>query len=139
MGRQPLRRPLWVPADPGYPRAGMPMKTFKLIATVSSDSPAAVRAPLKAFLGAGGAIEPTDDGFKIEATLSGESAKDLNRQLLSELRRAEKKTRLRAEWTSGGVTEKFFDYVPKGTKAAEMGTRVTALPDAARSRRPRAG
>ena len=42
-----------------------------------------------------------------------------NRQLLSELRRAEKKTRLRAEWTSGGVTEKFFDYVPKGTKKAE--------------------
>jgi hypothetical protein len=38
---------------------------------------------------------------------------------LSEMRRAEKKTRLRAEWTSGGITEKFFDYVPKGTKKAE--------------------
>jgi hypothetical protein len=33
--------------------------------------------------------------------------------LLSELRRVEKKTRLRAEWTSGNTTERFFDYVPK--------------------------
>jgi hypothetical protein len=89
------------------------------VATVSSDTPAAVRAPLKTFVGAGAKIEPTDDGFKIEAKLSGETAKDLNRQLLSELRRVEKKTRLRAEWTSGGVTEKFFDYVPKGTRKAE--------------------
>jgi len=97
----------------------MSSKTFKLSATVSSDSPDAVRAPLDGFLGPKATIEPTGDGFKIVATLSGESAKDLNRQLLSELRRVEKKTRLRAEWTSGNVTEKFFDYVPKGTKKAE--------------------
>ena len=97
----------------------MPRKKFKIVATVSSDRPAAVRAALETFLGAGATIEATDDGFEIEAKLSGESAKDLNRQLLSEMRRAEKKTRLRAEWTSGGVTEKFFDYVPKGTKKAE--------------------
>ena len=96
----------------------MPKKTFKLVATVSSDSPAAVRAPLKAFLRASATIKPTDDGFEIEANLAGESAKDLNRQLLSAMRRVEKKTRLRAEWTSGGVTEKFFDYVPKGTTKA---------------------
>lgn len=94
----------------------MPKKTFKLVATVSSDSPAAVRAPLEQVVGAKAKIEPIDDGFRIEAKLSGESAKDLNRQLLSEMRRAEKKTRLRAEWTSSGVTERFFDYVPKGTK-----------------------
>lgn len=91
-------------------------KTFKLVATISSDSPAAIRAPLERVIGSKAKIEPTDDGFRVEATLSGESAKDLNRQLLSEMRRAEKKTRLRAEWTSGGVTEKFFDYVPKGKK-----------------------
>jgi hypothetical protein len=97
----------------------MPKKTFKLMATVSSDTPAAIRAPLERVLGSKAKIEPTDDGFKIEVVLAGVSAKDLNRQLLSEMRRAEKKTRLRAEWTSGGVTEKFFDYVPKGTKEAE--------------------
>lgn len=113
-----LRSLPWLPY-PGYRDDAMPKKTFKLVATVSSDSPTAVRAPLKTFLGAGATIEATDDGFKIEANLSGESAKELNRQLLSEMRRAEKKTRLRAEWTSGGATEKFFDYVPKGTKKAE--------------------
>jgi hypothetical protein len=95
-----------------------PKKRFTLVATVSSDSPDAVRAPLKMFLGSKAKIEATDEGFRVEAALMGESAKDLNRQLLSEMRRAEKKTRLRAEWTSGGVTEKFFDYVPKGTKKA---------------------
>ncbi len=94
-------------------------KTFSLVARVSSDSPAAVRAPLDRVVGSKAKIEATDDGFRVEATLSGESAKDLNRQLLSEMRRAEKKTRLRAEWTSGGITEKFFDYVPRGTKKAE--------------------
>ena len=94
-------------------------KTFKLVGTVSSDNPAAVRSPLERVVGSKAKIKPTDDGFHVEATIHGESAKDLNRKLLSEMRRAEKKTRLRAEWTSGDVTEKFFDYVPKGTKKAE--------------------
>jgi hypothetical protein len=46
----------------------------------------------------------------------GASAKELNRSLLSALRRAEKRTRLRSEWTSkDGVTERYFDYVLKKT------------------------
>jgi hypothetical protein len=57
--------------------------------------------------------------FLVEAEVEGESAKDLNRSLLSALRRTEKKTRLRAEWTSGGTTAKFFDYVPKGTRKSD--------------------
>ncbi len=36
----------------------------------------------------------------------------------SALRRIERKTRLRAEWTSDNTTERFFDYVPKGTRQA---------------------
>jgi len=28
----------------------------------------------------------------------------------------ERKTRLHAEWTAGGSVERFFDYVPKGTR-----------------------
>jgi hypothetical protein len=87
---------------------------------VSSDSPAAVRAPLRGFLGPKARIGRTEDGFRVEATIVGDSAKDLNRQLLSEMRRLERKTRLRAEWRSDGVTEKFFDYVPKGTKKTEL-------------------
>ena len=51
-----------------------------------------------------------------EATMEGASAKELNRSLLSELRRVEKKTRLRAEWTCNNTTEKYFDYVLKKTE-----------------------
>ena len=42
----------------------------------------------------------------------------LNRTLLAQLRRVERKTRLRAEWTHAGLTERFFHYVPKGNGPA---------------------
>jgi hypothetical protein len=45
--------------------------------------------------------------------MEGESARELNRSLLSALRKVEKRTRLRAEWTSGETTERFLDYVSK--------------------------
>jgi hypothetical protein len=38
--------------------------------------------------------------------------------LLSALRRVERRTRLRAEWTGNGETQRFFDYVPKGVSPA---------------------
>ena len=97
----------------------MALMTFKLSATVKSENLDGVRAPIENLLGPEANIERNDDGFKIDALVAGESAKDLNRQLLSEMRRVEKKTVLRAEWTWGGVTEKFFDYVPKGTRKME--------------------
>jgi hypothetical protein len=56
------------------------------------------------------------DGFEVDAELTGESTRDLNWRLLSEMRKAERRTRLRAEWTADGVIERFFDYVPKGKK-----------------------
>jgi len=62
------------------------------------------------------------DEFEVDAELTGESARDLNRRLLSEMRKAERRTRLRAEWTADGVTERFFDYVPKGKK--KVNTRI---------------
>jgi hypothetical protein len=46
----------------------------------------------------------------MEAKLSGESARDLNRALLSALCRRQRRTRLRSEWTRGRITERFFDY-----------------------------
>jgi hypothetical protein len=50
----------------------------------------------------------------VEAELAGESPKELNRSLLSALRRAEKKTRLRSQWTApDGTVERYFDYVLK--------------------------
>jgi hypothetical protein len=90
-------------------------RTFKLSARISSDNPSAVGPVLKRLVGKG-KIKAVQDGFEVEANLEGDSARTLNRMLLSELRRAEKKTRIRAEWTSGSTIEKFFDYVPKGIR-----------------------
>jgi len=92
-------------------------KSFRLDAHISSDSPQAIRPVLEEMVGPV-SIEPTPDGFHVKATMSGESARELNKDLLSALRRAERKTRLRALWTSGRTTERFFDYVPKGRTEA---------------------
>jgi hypothetical protein len=92
----------------------MTEQSFRLLADVSSDDPAAIE-PLLRQLIVGGQITTTADGFHLEANMTGTSARDLNRGLLSALRRVERRTRLRAEWTAAGVTYRFFDYVPKGT------------------------
>lgn len=90
-------------------------KHFKLVARVSSSSPKVVRPVLEGAV-AGGSVKESGDEFLVEAEMEGESAKDLNRSLLSALRKAEKRTRLRAEWTSeDGTTQRFFDYVLKKT------------------------
>lgn len=93
----------------------MAQRTFKLSARISSDNPSAVEPVLKRLISKG-KIKAAQDGYEVEAVLEGENARGLNRMLLSELRRAEKKTRIRAEWTSGSTIEKFFDYVPKGIR-----------------------
>ncbi len=96
----------------------MGRKRFQLSARISSNSPERIEALLRKLAGAGGTVKRTADGFEVEAVLEGESARDLNRGLLSEMRRLEKKTRLRAQWTHADTVEKFFDYVPKGTAHA---------------------
>ena len=64
-----------------------------------------------------GSLREVGGEFVIEAKMEGENARDLNRTLLSALRRVVKKTRMRAEWTSADkVTERFFDYALKQTK-----------------------
>ncbi len=94
----------------------MSTRSFDLVADVSSADPAAIEPMLRRLVD--GEITPTPDGFHVVATHSGESAKELNRSLLSALRRVERRTRLRAAWTAGGVTERFFDYVSKGSRPA---------------------
>ena len=89
---------------------------FHLVADVSSDDLPAIEPVLRQVVSQG--VARTSSGFHLDATMTGPSARDLNRSLLSALRRAERRTRLRAEWTSGGVTERFFDYAPKGTRSA---------------------
>jgi hypothetical protein len=94
----------------------MAQNKFRLRANVSSDDLPAIKPTLERIIANKGTIRETDQGFEVEAVLEGESARDLNRMVLSELRRAEKRTRIRAEWKSGDTIERFFDYVPKGTR-----------------------
>lgn len=94
--------------------AGMPW--FHVVAEVSSDDPAAVR-PVLAEQVRGDVREHTG-GFHVEGEVQGEDVRDANRTLLSALRREERRTRLRAEWTDGTLVHRFFDYVPKGTRPA---------------------
>ena len=91
----------------------MAKKTFTLMARISTENPRAVKPVLEGLV-LKESITATEEGFLIEAAMQGESARELNKSLLSALRRVERKTRLRAEWKSGDTTERFFDYVPKG-------------------------
>jgi hypothetical protein len=93
----------------------MVLKKFRLSANASSDNLPAIKPVLEHIFESKGTIKEIDKGFEIDAELEGEGAVALNRTLLSELRRAEKKTRMRSQWTSSAIIEKFFDYVPKGT------------------------
>ena len=88
---------------------------LQLDARVSSDSPDAVGRFLVAKLGANSTTREGGDWI-VHAEIKGASARDANRELLTELRRVERKTRLRAEWTSAGLVERFFDYVSDGTR-----------------------
>ena len=94
---------------------------FRLVADVSSDDPGAVGPVLQALID--GEISTTTDGFHIEATVRGQDARELNRTLLSALRRTERRTRLRSEWTAGGTTHRFFDYASKGSRPSTQPER----------------
>jgi hypothetical protein len=90
-------------------------KRFRVVARVSSSNPKAIKPVLEQAI-TSGSIKEVKGELVVEAEMNGESAKELNRSLLSTLRRVEKKTRLRAEWTSDdGTTQRFFDYVLKTT------------------------
>jgi hypothetical protein len=91
-------------------------KKFRLSARISSDNPSAVKGVIERIISGNGTIKPCGEGFEVSAELDGESARELNRMLLSEMRRVEKKTRIRSEWVLNDTVEKFFDYVSKGTR-----------------------
>ena len=84
---------------------------FHLSARVSSDRPEAIEPVLRQRIPSG-TVRREGTEFVVDSSWEGASTKELNRTLLSELRRAEKRTRLRAEWTSpDGTIERYFDYV----------------------------
>ena len=91
-------------------------KTIKRCATISSENLSAVNTVLEHIIGDSGSIKQAGKGFEVVAELKGESARDLNRMMLSEMRRVEKKTSIRSQWTYEGTTEKFFDYALKQSK-----------------------
>ena len=87
---------------------------FELVARISTENPDAVRPVLHAFLErTSGMLREEDGAFVLEAVLAGEDARELNRTLLSALRKVEKRTRLRAQWKHGTEVEHFFDYALK--------------------------
>jgi hypothetical protein len=88
--------------------------TFKLHARINRSDARTIRQALDQFA-AKDSVSEAGDEFLVEAEMEGASAKELNRTLLSALRKVEKRTTLRAEWTSGDTTERFFDYVLKKT------------------------
>jgi hypothetical protein len=87
---------------------------LKLKARVNRSDDRTIRHALEQ-LSAQGSVRKDGDEFVVEAEMEGASAKELNRTLLSALRQVEKRTTLRAEWTSGDTTKRFFDYVLKKT------------------------
>lgn len=88
---------------------------FKLKAQVSRSEAKTIWRALEQ-LAAEDSVRKADEGFVVEAEMEGTSAREMNRTLLSALRKVERKTTLRAEWISGDhTTERFFDYVLKKT------------------------
>jgi hypothetical protein len=92
------------------------MVLFRLNGEVSSENLSAIQPLLTQI--AGGQVTANVAGLHVEGAMEGTDARDVNRRLLSALRRIEKRTRLRAEWTAGDTTYRFFDYVPKSERPA---------------------
>jgi hypothetical protein len=97
---------------------------YTIRARVSTERPEEIRSVLRGMFPTG-AITLTGDPNEIvlRGSLDGANAAELNRTLLSEMRRVDRRTRLRAEWSLEGRTEKFFDYVAKGVRGPADGVR----------------
>jgi hypothetical protein len=61
------------------------MKTFMLTARISTENPKAIKLALKQ-LPPKASVSAADEGFLVKAKMQGDTAKDLNRNLLSSLR-----------------------------------------------------
>jgi hypothetical protein len=94
-------------------------KKLSLVGKIRTDNPWTINTALRKAVPQGIIEQTATNELAVQAELGGKTARDLNRSLLSALRRVEKKTLLRAEWAPGNVREKFFDYAPKGKTAAK--------------------
>ncbi len=94
---------------------------FNLKARINRSAAPTIRQALDQ-LAAKGSVKKDGDEFVVEAEMEGASAKELNRTLLSALRKVEKRTTLRAEWTyDDRNSERFFDYVLKKQSTSDLG------------------
>ena len=87
---------------------------FKLRGRIKRSDARTIQQALDQLAGKG-SLRKEGNEFIVEAEMEGASAKELNGTLLSALRKVNKSTTLRAEWTSGHANERFFDYVLKKT------------------------
>ena len=98
----------------------MSSTTFSFVADIGTRDPERIEPILVDFIGVDGILR-TDYGFRVRSTLEGPNARELNRKLLSLLRRVEQTATLEAEWTNNGTTERFVDYEPIGCRVAVKG------------------
>lgn len=87
-----------------------------MVEDVSSDARRLLRTVLEEF--APGSVDAVNDDHQVDGTVVGESARQFNRQLLTALRKGEGRTRLQSSWADDGVPERYFDYLPKGSRPA---------------------
>jgi len=104
----------------------MAKKAYELTANVSTEHPQAIRQVLEDLI-ENGSVTPTEDGFQVKARMIGESARDLNRTLLSALRKVEKKTRFERSGHSGKALSGSLTMCPREcAKASDRLKRVRA-------------
>jgi hypothetical protein len=92
-------------------------RSFTLTADISSDDLLALAPVLEKLVE--GRLSKTNDRLHVEAVMDGESARELNRLILSALRRVARRTQMRSTWTGDGITYRFFDYALKSTSPVE--------------------
>ncbi len=92
------------------------MARFRLSADVKSANLVGVLPVLTELID--GDVTTITDGVHVEGVMDGEDARDVNRRMLSALRRVERRTRSRAEWTCDGEVYRFFDYALKSQRPA---------------------
>ena len=95
----------------------MPSKKYSLVADISTGDPKGIE-PVLAGLAGVKSISETEGGFRVKATLEGESARELNRSLLSALRRVEKKQLSVPNGLTTGLPSGSSIMSPKESEAA---------------------
>jgi hypothetical protein len=89
-------------------------RSFKLRVRINTGDPGAVEPVLRRPRGIEG-YRVVAEEFEIDAEINGESARELNRSILSELRHACRRTGIRAAYSHEGSGERSFDHSLRST------------------------